>query len=64
MLCLHIERPYGPGVHFAETTDFLFEKGCEFSNQNLCAGCADTRQSDRLTCSEVLRVLCIHTQHT
>ena len=37
MICLHIERPYGPGVHFAETTEFLFDKGCEFSYQNLFA---------------------------
>jgi len=35
VICLHIERAYRPGVRFADTTDFLLDKGRKFSYQNL-----------------------------
>jgi hypothetical protein len=47
MIWLHVESTYCPGIGFAETTDFLFEKRCKLAHQNLCAVCADNRQSDR-----------------
>ena len=35
MIFLHMKRTYRPGVRFAETTDFLFDKQSKLANQNL-----------------------------
>jgi len=40
MICLKIERAYGPGVGFTDAADFLFHKRGELTNQNLLAVCA------------------------
>lgn len=35
MFFLYSKRTYRPGVRFAETTDFLFDKQSKLANQNL-----------------------------
>ena len=35
VIYLHVERTYRPGVGFTDTTDYLFDKRGELTNQNL-----------------------------
>jgi len=62
MIFLHIKRTYRPGVRFAETTDFLFDKQSKLANQNLfpLLGAPDKVIGQFIR--DVFGVLCIHTQ--
>jgi len=62
MIFLHVKRTYRPGVRFAETTDFLFDKQSKLANQNLfpLLGAPDKVIGQFIR--DVFGVLCIHTQ--
>jgi hypothetical protein len=62
VIFLHIERPYRPGVRFADTTEFLLHKGREFPNQNLFAVCGSPDKVIGSLVGDMCGVLCIHTR--
>ena len=63
MIGLDIERPYRPGVGFADAANCLFHKRSKLANQNLLAvfGTSDKVISQFI--GDVFGVLYIHTQH-
>ena len=62
MIFLYSKRTYRPGVRFAETTDFLFDKQSKLANQNLfpILGAPDKVIGQFIR--DVFGVLRIHTQ--
>ena len=62
MIFLYMKRTYRPGVRFAQTTDFLFDKQGKLANQNLfpIRGAPDKVIGQFIR--DVVGVLCIHTQ--
>jgi hypothetical protein len=62
MIFLHMKRTSHPGVRFAETMDFLFDKQSKLANQNLfpILGAPDKVIGQFIR--DVVGVLCVHTQ--
>jgi hypothetical protein len=62
MVFLHVERAYRPGVRFADTTDFLFDKRGKLAYQKLfpLVGTPDNMVSKLV--GDVFGMLCIHTR--
>ena len=63
MIGLDIERPYRPGVGFADAANCLFHKRSKLANQNLLAVCGTPDKVISQLIGDVFGVLCIHTQH-
>jgi hypothetical protein len=61
MIFLHVECAYRPGVRFADSTDFLFDKCRKLAHQNLFPVLRTPDKVIGQLIRDVFGVLCLHT---